>query len=579
MAWDAPDGTRHYETWEDPNRPQGPDPQFTDDSGLGKYTGGNDVFRYEGKHAERDIVQGDRALGDRQRVAGPIPGYDNRDWEWLKDPDAFEYGGYEGGDKVAIDRYRGLANAADARAGVRTNDTAYNADMALAAQRGQAQNYALDRYRGMIEGTAVTPAQMQMQRGLATSLGYTGSQVAGARGAGNNLASAQAASADAAAQQTGAYSDELARLKQQEAMGAIRGYGDVATQRRAQDLQRTHMAGEQASRNAQLEAQQRELNDKRAIENERRARDVFKAQLASQQAGEEAEHGWVKQHIENVQRRRDQEDSNTRAFVGGFTSMGGGVISGVGSAAGTSTRSSDDDHPVGSDVRLKKDIEPAGGKVDEALDAMSPYGYRYKQPEKHGKGEQVGPMAQDLAATPAGRTAVAKMPGGKLGIDVGQGTKLALAGAARLNQRVRQLEGQQKQATVAPVQPMTGPGAYSYMPPEYLSQHPELKGQLRDEWLDPQQRASLAAAHEDFKKRDAEYWAQRSQPQEQMALSPYSAPARTGPVGPTPTGQEIASAYTPHEVPYYGPTQTGEEIASGILGPGYQPQGLARVRR
>ncbi len=91
-----------------------------------------------------------------------------------------------------------------------------------------------------------------------------------------------------------------------------------------------------------------------------------------------------------------------------------------------------------SDIRSKKNIvrsdEPAldfaraGSMVDlkqpdtEALDAVAQSpgsSYQYIDPSKPGTkpGTQYGPMAQDLAKTPAGATAVGKMPDGQLAID------------------------------------------------------------------------------------------------------------------------------------------------------------------
>lgn len=92
---------------------------------------------------------------------------------------------------------------------------------------------------------------------------------------------------------------------------------------------------------------------------------------------------------------------------------------------------------MASDERLKKDITPADDKAKRTLDGLKAYAYKYKD-AKHGKGEQFGIMAQDLAKSGLGH-AVIDTPEGKMV----HGAKLAtsLAGlAATLHKRVAKLE-------------------------------------------------------------------------------------------------------------------------------------------
>lgn len=94
---------------------------------------------------------------------------------------------------------------------------------------------------------------------------------------------------------------------------------------------------------------------------------------------------------------------------------------------------------IASDVNLKTDIEPAGDITDQLLDALVPYKYRYKD-EKHGVGARVGIMAQDLERSAAGKYIVSDTHDGKM-LDVSKAISATLAGTARLNERVRKLEG------------------------------------------------------------------------------------------------------------------------------------------
>ncbi len=91
-----------------------------------------------------------------------------------------------------------------------------------------------------------------------------------------------------------------------------------------------------------------------------------------------------------------------------------------------------------SDRRLKKDIKVADATIDDLLDNLRPYTYRYKD-EKHGKGERAGIMAQEMERSEMGRRIVTETADGKM-IDINKAVSATLAAAARLNQRVRTLE-------------------------------------------------------------------------------------------------------------------------------------------
>lgn len=91
-----------------------------------------------------------------------------------------------------------------------------------------------------------------------------------------------------------------------------------------------------------------------------------------------------------------------------------------------------------SDKRLKTDIEPGDDDAQQFLRGLKAYRYKYRNAE-HGKGDQLGVMAQDLERTRLGRQAVINAPGGKMV----HGAKLvgALAAAsASMNKRLEKLE-------------------------------------------------------------------------------------------------------------------------------------------
>ena len=97
-----------------------------------------------------------------------------------------------------------------------------------------------------------------------------------------------------------------------------------------------------------------------------------------------------------------------------------------------------------SDRGLKKNIRSATDKdllspkeVDGFLDSLYAHQYNYKD-GKHGKGKQVGVMAQDLEKTQLGRQMVEDTPEGKR-VNYGKGLGLVVASQARINERLNQI--------------------------------------------------------------------------------------------------------------------------------------------
>jgi hypothetical protein len=77
----------------------------------------------------------------------------------------------------------------------------------------------------------------------------------------------------------------------------------------------------------------------------------------------------------------------------------------------------------------------------EAAAAAPGYEYEYKDPERHGEGRFVGPMAQDLESTPVGRTVVEDTPDGKQ-IDT---SRLSLVNTAAVSEQQREIEELRRQ--------------------------------------------------------------------------------------------------------------------------------------
>ena len=75
---------------------------------------------------------------------------------------------------------------------------------------------------------------------------------------------------------------------------------------------------------------------------------------------------------------------------------------------------------------LKSNLSQSPEKIEDFLKKLGAHSYEYNQPEKHGEGTFVSPMAQEFEKSEIGKTAVVDGPDGKM-VDYGRlaGTELA----------------------------------------------------------------------------------------------------------------------------------------------------------
>jgi hypothetical protein len=92
-----------------------------------------------------------------------------------------------------------------------------------------------------------------------------------------------------------------------------------------------------------------------------------------------------------------------------------------------------------SDMRAKTDVEDGSAGVRRMLHSLEPASYRYRDPARHGEGQHVGIMAQDLERTPEGQSMVVETPEGK-GIDGGKLAGALAAATADMNRRLEEIE-------------------------------------------------------------------------------------------------------------------------------------------
>jgi hypothetical protein len=126
-------------------------------------------------------------------------------------------------------------------------------------------------------------------------------------------------------------------------------------------------------------------------------------------------------------------------LLGSLMSQGGqvaGMAAGAGGGAGAGAGGA---AAMASDERLKTNITDARSEIDAMLDGLAPRSYDYKD-QKWGKGRRAGIMAQDLERSAAGKRIVMETSEGKM-LDVNKALSASLAASARLNERVRMLEG------------------------------------------------------------------------------------------------------------------------------------------
>lgn len=154
----------------------------------------------------------------------------------------------------------------------------------------------------------------------------------------------------------------------------------------------------------------------------------FNQQIAQQRAREQMMN--QEQYLQLLLQGRGQ-DLNAAAATAGMPTQGEKLLGmgvGLGSAA-----------LLASDRRLKKNVKDGGKDADTLLAALKAHSYDYKD-EKHGKGNQLGVMAQALEKVPGGKQAVINTPGGKM-VDTAKLTGALAAAMGRMNERLSKVEG------------------------------------------------------------------------------------------------------------------------------------------
>ena len=355
-----------------------------------------------------------------------------------------------------------------------------NTDPALALLRQAAMGQGPSAAQGQLQ--AGVDQAIKAQMAAAGSRGFSPAAMRGAQAQSADMQQAavnQAAmlraqemqAAQAAFAQSALGQEELRR---QAALGAGQTnlQQDIASQQIRQDAINAQLqgSGQLAGLGTQLSLQDAQMIQEAALANQDaflRA-NMFEGQLgldalALQQQGQLGFGGLSNQAltsaltgqmgIMNADAERLLESGRQRAKLiggvleglGGLTSTGltkamGGGGAGAAGAGAAGAGAAGAGAAAASDRRGKTDIKP-NKETQAFLSALTDNSYKYKDTSKPGtaEGTQYGPMAQDLAKTKMGRTAVIETPDGMM-VDSARGFLLALSGLANINQRLSKLE-------------------------------------------------------------------------------------------------------------------------------------------
>ncbi len=393
----------------------------------------------------------------------------------------FQFGGYEGGATEAAKRYEGTGQWAQGRIGERIDYGQANWDREMAGFARNQQVGVADMMRERAAGRTPSIAQMQADRQMRQASAEQSSAAASARGPAALALAQQGAAANTAATQSGISNMaqiNAANERMEAEKSAYAAYSGI----RGGDFQAGGMAAQRAQAQAQINAAQYEANDRLQLGMTGAAVDVQKAQLAAQGNQAAIQAGISTADANRAQAGEQFDDSRWDKYavpaIGAGAAIGGAILvnsvfgggksqalpgtggvsapgepAGYGTPGGSNPSNSPgdgyyDEHGnwISSDVRLKRGIKKDDSRVDQFLDGIRPLSYHYKDAENEPRsvatgGRYLGISAQDLEAVPeVGHQMVSDGPRGKR-IESGPTLSAALAGLARLHERVKELEG------------------------------------------------------------------------------------------------------------------------------------------
>jgi hypothetical protein len=293
------------------------------------------------------------------------------------------------------------------------NQAATQIDQSGVQPYQQGQLTLAQHLMGQANGTAPSVADAQAKAAADRGMTNSFALASGARGGMNPaLAQRQALDANANITQGVASQSTAARLQeQQQAQQTLSGVLSSGA----------NTAAGLATNQAQLGAQQKQMNDQMVQYFQSLGYSADQAQFAAQQAMQQLQ---VQQNV-GLAGVNQQASAQSNSMLGSVLGAAGPILTAVGL----------------SDERQKKDVSSGNATIYDFLDKLHAKDFQYRNPAVPGAapGPQTGVMAQDVASSPVGSQMVVQTPNG-LALDPARGIGPLLAATADLHQRVKSLE-------------------------------------------------------------------------------------------------------------------------------------------
>jgi hypothetical protein len=296
------------------------------------------------------------------------------------------------------------------------------------AQQDQFRNIQMDvaqRLAGQASGQVAGPGQMAAQDAVRRAMASQQAMARMGRGANAALAGRTAARNTAAIGVAGA--GQTAQAAMQDRAMADQQLAGVLQGARGADI---GLAESQANLSQQmnlanLSAENQAIFQQAGLDQAGSLAEMD-AKLRAQGMNDQARLAYLSQlaGLDQAQRAAElQAQQNRNQMIGGLMQTGAQI------------------GMMASDERVKTDVRDGAREVDTMLDFVRAYTGKYLDPKKHGEGKHAWVMAQDLERSPLGRELVVEAEDGTKMVDVRKAVSAALAASARLNERVRALEG------------------------------------------------------------------------------------------------------------------------------------------
>ena len=246
----------------------------------------------------------------------------------VEHPD-FQYGGEYGGANKRGDFYDASADYYQSRPDTQADYGQANADYAQQQQARDMQLALGSQYQGVIDGTAPSLAQMQLQRGQEDTNQAAINMAASARGGGGMLAQQQAMAGAALGGQR--VSADAAMLRAQEVGQARDAYGNLLSGIRGGDMQSRGQSADQAQAQAGIQLQSEQQRYGQAF-GYRQSADAVRSDQRDANIGIQQGNQSAATAVQTGQMQANQaERASRRAAVAGAV---GSVFGGAAMAAG-----------------------------------------------------------------------------------------------------------------------------------------------------------------------------------------------------------------------------------------------------